>query len=81
MRLEKRKIKAKQKTIKTQKHRLLMIEVFTELGLNNLDFEKWMLPQLERRAFGVSTLRVHAPASLVPSAICRACSSDSAVLP
>ena len=62
-------------------NRLLMIEVFTELGLNNLDFEKWMLPQLEMRAFGVSTLGVHAPASLVPSAICRACSSDSAVLP
>ena len=58
-----------------------MIEVFTELGLNNLDFEKWMLPQLERRTFGVSTLGVHAPASLAPSAICRACSSDSAVLP
>ena len=64
-----------------------MIEVITELGLNNLDLEKWMLPQLvgylilQGRAFGASTPVAHALASLVPSAICRACSSDSAVLP
>ena len=75
------RLENKNRKQKKRKNRLLMIEVFTELGLNNLDFEKWMLPQLERRAFGVSTLGVHAPASLVPSAICRACSSDSAVLP
>ena len=58
-----------------------MIEVITELGFNNLDFEKWMLPQLEGRASGASAPVAHVPASLVPSAICRACSFDSAVLP
>ena len=64
-----------------------MIEVFTELGLNNLDFEKWMLPQLvgyltlQGRASGALAPVAHAPASLVLSAICRECNSDSAVLP
>ena len=63
-----------------------MIEVFTELGLNNLDLEKWMLPQLvgyltlQGRASSALAPVAHAPASLVLSAICRACSFDSAVL-